>query len=118
MPTIRVNVDSANYASLVKQRRIDGLPSVSALLLKRAGVLDDNSEADEIVRQAMDRAKKLPRGEEFRMRDLFKQDIWKKFPVGARLRAGKRFFAKVASAVDGIRALGKTSSGQQIYKRM
>jgi hypothetical protein len=113
MPTIKTHVDESTYQKLVKMRRAAGLPSVSALFLDKCEVLTDAKEAGEIVRQALRRAKKKNGGSQFRLRDLFKN--WQQFSKGARLRAGRLFFEKVSAAVDGIRPVRKSPSGQQIY---
>jgi len=116
MPIIKTRVDGASYAKLLKLRRAAGLPSISALFLDRCDLLNDEKEAREIVRQALNRAKRRPPGEEFRLRDLFSEPLWQKFPKGARLRAGRMFHEKIGAAVDGIRIGRKSSSGHQFYK--
>jgi hypothetical protein len=116
MPIVKTKLDDTTYQDAVRMRIAAGLPSVSALFLERCGLLTDETEAREIVKQASARAKKKPKGAEFRLRDLFKPDVWNQFSKGARLRAGKLFHSKVARAVDGIR-MGKTSgAGHQFYE--
>jgi hypothetical protein len=95
-------------------RSVAGHPSVSALFLDKCGVLTDDKEAGEIARKAMKRAKKKAKGFQFRLRDFFSN--WHQLSEGARLRAGRLFLYKVSAAVDGIRAVRKSSSGQQIYE--
>jgi len=115
MPLIKTRVDSAAYAKLVRERQAEGLPSVSALFLKRSGVLTDEGIASEIVRRAMTKAKAKSSGYEFKLSDLFPVRQWKEFPKGARLRAGRMFHGKVAAARDGIRPTGKSGSNHQLY---
>jgi hypothetical protein len=117
MPTIKTTVSQDDYAKLVQARRAAGLPSISAYLLKKAGILTDDMEADEIVRQALRRAKAKSKGEKFRLRDLFAKDLWDDFSKGARLRAGRSFYVKIGAAVHGIAAAGKSASHHQLYER-
>jgi hypothetical protein len=117
MPIVKTFLDDQTYAELVGQRKAAGLPSVSALFLQKCDVLTDDKAAAEIVRRGLARAKnKDSSSDEFRLRDLFPRSIWEQFPIGARLRAGRLFYEKVSAAVDGIRATGKSSSNQQMYK--
>jgi hypothetical protein len=115
MPVIKTAVDKATYDKLVGLRRKEGVPSVSALFLKKTVGLGDEAEAGEIVRRAMAKAKRKPKGETFRLRDLFPAADWDDFSHGARLRAGRAFNAKVAAARDGIRIGGKSASNHQLY---
>jgi hypothetical protein len=116
MPTIKTRVDDATYATLVAKRRAAGLPSVSALFLRRCGELTDQVEASEIARRALRLAKQKATGTEFRLRDLFPPQQWENFSKGARLRAGKMFFEKVGAAVDGVRAKRRSSTNHQFYE--
>jgi hypothetical protein len=116
MKTIKTVVDDETYAELAKKRRLEGLPSISALLLKKAGALTDADEAREIVTAAFKRANGKRSGYEFRLRDLFPDSEWVKFSKGARLRAGRLFYERVAEATHGIRTLSKTSSNHQRYE--
>lgn len=116
MKTIKTMVDDAVYADLVKARRAAGLPSVSAMFLKSSGVLSDNDEAREIVKVALQRAAKQPKGHKFRLRDLFPNSLWEGFSKGARLRAGRQFFERISGATLGIRSLPKTTSNHQRYE--
>src|ERR1700687_4079987 len=103
MPTIRTAVDHDTYRALVRQRKKEGVPSVSALFLKRCDVLTDEKEASEIVKRALRIAKSKESGFEFRLRDLFPTRQWEDFDPGVRLRAGRMFQAKVGAAIHGIR---------------
>ena len=115
MPMVKTQTDTSTYALLVKMRKAEGLPSVSALFLKKCGVLADKDEANEIVQRGLKLAKRRTRGKEFRLRDLFDATEWERFSKGARLRAGRLFYEKVCAAVDGIRATRKSGSNQQMY---
>ena len=115
MPMIKTFVDEETYERLVQERKAAGLPSVSALFLQKCGVLDEETEAAEIVRSAVRAAKRKGSGYEFRLRDLFPRQRWEAFSRGARLRAGRMFHAEMAAAVDGIRIGPKTASNHQIY---
>jgi len=109
-------VDDTTYLTLVKMRKKAGLPSVSALFLRKTGVLTDQMEASAIARSALTRAKKKASGSEFRLRDLFQQQEWERYSKGARLRAGKMFNAKIGSAIHGIKATRKSSTNHQYYE--
>ena len=115
MKTVKTRVTPATYAILAKQRRKEGLPSISALFLVKCGALTDEDGAIEIVARALKLAKKKPAGEEFKLQDLFNAKTWQGFSKGARLRAGRQFKAKVDAAVDGVRAHRKSSSNHQYY---
>ncbi len=115
MPMIKTIVDEGTYKRLVRDRKAAGLPSVSALFLKKCGVLDEETEAAEIVRSALKTAKRKSSGCQFRLRDLFPRERWESFSRGARLRAGRMFNAEMAAAVDGIRIGPKTASNHQTY---
>ena len=116
MPTIKTKVDVETYETLVKKRKKAGLPSVSALFLRQCGVLTDQAEASEIARRALRVATERPSGSEYRLCDLFPKKRWRNFSKGARLRAGKLFHEEVGSAVHGVRAARKSSTGHQIYE--
>ena len=115
MKTVKVRVELPVYEQLVAMRRAEGMPSVPALLLKQCGLLSEEVVATEIVRRALARAKERVGEPAYRLSDLFGKAIWRRFPKGARLLAGKMFAERVASAVEGIRTSGKTSSGHQLY---
>jgi len=116
MPIVKTKLDEKSYQRLVHMRVAEGLPSVSALFLEKCGLLTDETEAREIVDQALSRAKRKPSDSEFRLRDLFKSSVWNEFSKGARLRAGKLFHSKIALAVDGIRVGRKSGAGHQFYE--
>ena len=116
MPTVKTKIDDDNYAVLVRMRKKAGVPSVSALFLQKCGLLTDEAEASEITRLALRTAKRKDSKQEYRLRDLFLKTRWDQFSKGARLRAGKMFHDEVASAVHGIRATGKSSTGHQFYQ--
>jgi len=115
MPMIKTTVDDRIYDFLVRTRKKEGVPSVSALFLKRCGVLTDAREASEIVKRALKIAKGREAGYEFRLRDLFPRRQWVTWTKGARLRAGRLFHEEIAAAIHGIRAGRKSSSGHQYY---
>src|SRR3712207_682094 len=102
MKIIKTMVDDDVYAKLASDRRAAGLPSVSALFLKKCGVLSDRDEAREIVKVAFQRTLKKKSGYQFRLRELFPDSQWEKFNKGARLRAGRLFYERVAEATHGI----------------
>jgi hypothetical protein len=117
MPTIKINVDQVTYGKLVEKTKQEGLVSVSALFLKSLGMPTDNAESDEIMRRALTRAKAKGSGQTFRVRDLFPAARWKQFSTGARLRAGRLFYAKVAAGGESseIDVGPKTASNHQTY---
>jgi hypothetical protein len=117
MPVIRTIVDDETYASLTRKRKREGMPSVSALFLKKCDELTDEREAGEIVRQALRQAAKQDPNERFKLQDLFPARRWQAFNKGARLRAGRMFKAKVDTARHGLRAVAKSSSNHQYYVR-
>jgi Domain of unknown function (DUF1413) len=116
MPIIKTVVDEETYAKLVRLRRSEGLPSVSALFLKKAGVFTEEKEASEIVRAAFAQVNRRSKGYEFRLRDLFPRDRWEAFSKAGRLRAGRIFHAEASTARRGVLIGGKTASNHQLYK--
>jgi hypothetical protein len=115
MPTIKTKIDATTYRKLVKMRKAAGLPSVSALFLDKCDLLTDTGAAAEMVRIALNRAKEKSGDSEYRLRDLFPKN-WENLPKGARLRAGRMFQEKVASALHGVRATRKTATNHQLYR--
>jgi hypothetical protein len=115
MTLIKTMVDEATYKKLVKLRKKEGVPSVSALFLKRCDLLTDDKEADEIVKKALRAAKKRESGDEFRLRDLFPAEQWSAWTKGARLRAGRMFQDQIGTATYGIRASHRSGSNHQFY---
>jgi hypothetical protein len=116
MPTVKTRVDTKTYRSLVKMRKAAGLPNVSALFLLKCDLLTDDGEAAEIVRTALQRAKRKSDDDDYRLRDLFSKKTWEQFSKGARLRAGRMFHQKIAAALDGIRATRKNATNHQFYQ--
>lgn len=115
MPIVKTKLDDATYSTLVSMRKKAGVPSVSALFLQKCGLLTDQMEADEIVKGALKSAKQKPSGTKFRLRDLYTNQQWMKFSIGARIRAGQMFNDEIGSVVHGIRTAGKSSSNHQLY---
>ena len=79
MPTVKTRVDAKTYRNLVKMRKAAGLPNVSAFFLYKCDVLTDDGEAAEIVRTALQRAKRKSKGDDYRLRDLFSAKTWEQF---------------------------------------
>jgi hypothetical protein len=117
MPTIKTDVDEETYAELVRLRRQEGVASVSALFLKRCGLLTDAQEAEELVKRALSLARRRP-NREFRLRDLFSAAQWGEFSKGTRIRAGRLFFERVTAQDLGIEAGDKTASNHQLYRAL
>ncbi|HEX5753614.1 MAG TPA: DUF1413 domain-containing protein [Archangium sp.] len=117
MKTIKTEVDVETYSELVRMRRSEGLPSVSALFLKMCGVLTDDTEAREIVEKARRKITRLEAGTQFRLRELFGDERWEGFSKGARLRAGRLFHEYAEEASHGILLLGKTSANHRRYEK-
>lgn len=115
MPMVKVNMDTQTYGVLVAARKKEGLPNVASLLLKKAGVLDDELLSAQIVRRALVRAKRKPSGARFKLRDLFPRSEWEAYPKSARITAGAMFLDEVNTAVHGVRADGKSTSNHQYY---
>jgi hypothetical protein len=115
MPLIKTTVDDHTYARLARMRLAEGVPSISALFLRKCGVATDDGIASDIAQDALVRAKKLPNKYTFKLSDLFSDAEWEGFPKGARLRAGRAFFERIAAARDGIRPSHKSSSNHQFY---
>ena len=115
MPTIKTAVDAATYAELVALRKAEGLPSVSALFLRRCGVLTDQKGADEIVKKALSLAAKRSGKPQYKLKELFPKPLWESFSKSSRIIAGKIFNTKINATDMGIVALAKSSSNHQLY---
>ncbi len=76
--------------------------------------MDVNQLLDEAVRET----EYLEEGEEFLVKDLFKGYVWNRIAVKDRLLLGILFLNYVKIANGNLRAIDKTSSHQQKYKKI
>ena len=74
------------------------------------------ANANDLLRQAIDEAKKLHANEIFLVRDLFKGYEWNRISRRDRLLLGTLFLNYVHTSKTNLRPIEKTSSGQQKYK--
>ncbi|MGE5630014.1 MAG: single-stranded DNA-binding protein [Caulobacteraceae bacterium] len=73
-------------------------------------------DVNELLNIAIKEAENLNRGEVFLVRDLFKGYVWNRISRSERLLLGTLFLNYINSSKGSIRAIEKTSSGQQKYK--
>ena len=119
MKTVRVAISDENFTALSAKAKVLGLPGIASLLLKNSGMLNDETEAADIVKKAIKLARRKEAREEFRLKELFGPEDWDQFSKGARLRAGRQFAAKVLEegVSLGLAKTGKTSSNHHTYVR-
>ena len=74
-------------------------------------------DVNEFVAQAIKETKNLNEGEIFLVKDLFKGYVWNRIPRKDRLLLGILFLNYVNKMEGNIKAIEKTSSNQQRYKK-
>lgn len=76
------------------------------------------SDVNKLLDEAIKEAKKLNEGEVFLVKDLFKGYVWNRIPRKDRLLLGTLFLNQVNKIDGNIKAIEKTSSNQQKYKKV
>ena len=74
-------------------------------------------DVNEFVAQAIKETENLNAGEVFLVKDLFKGYVWNRIPRKDRLLLGILFLNYVNKMEGNIKAIEKTSSNQQRYKK-
>lgn len=74
------------------------------------------TDVNDLLSFAIKEVENLMDGEIFLLKDLFKGYEWNRIPRNVRLLLGTLFLNYVNSAKCSIKAIEKTSSGQQKYK--
>jgi hypothetical protein len=75
------------------------------------------SDVNELLEKAIRGAEYLNEDEVFLVKDLFKGYVWNRIPRKDRLLLGTLFLNWVNKTDDNLRAIEKTSSNQQQYKK-
>lgn len=75
------------------------------------------SDVNELLAIAIKETDSLNEGEVFLVRDLFKGYEWNRISRSERLLLGTLFLNHINKLDSSIRAIEKTSSGQQKYKK-
>ena len=75
-------------------------------------------DANFLLEEAIIEAENVAEGEVFLVKDLFKGYIWHRIPLKDRLLLGTLFLNYVHKSNGGLRAIEKTSSNQQQYKKI
>lgn len=73
--------------------------------------------ANELLEIAKSETSNLLLGEVFLLKDLFKGYEWNRISRSDRLLLGTLFLNYIRTTKNGIDAIEKTSSGQQMYKK-
>ena len=73
---------------------------------------------NELLEEAIRETENLNEGEVFLVKDLFKGYIWNRIPRKDRLLLGTLFLNRVSKMKGNIKAIEKTSSNQQKYKKV
>ncbi|MGS0979315.1 DUF1413 domain-containing protein [Burkholderia glumae] len=105
------------FERLRLEAKAAGFPGISSYLLSKVEGLTDAAEAEDIVKQALQRARRRPPGEPFRLKDLFPAERWDGFSKSARLSAGRRFHGAAKAGTAGLEVAAKTASNHQTYVR-
>ncbi|HFI0047559.1 TPA: single-stranded DNA-binding protein [Streptococcus suis] len=74
-------------------------------------------DVNEFLAQAIKETENLNEGEVFLFKDLFKGYVWNRIPRKDRLLLGTLFLNYVNKMEGNIKAIEKTSSNQQRYKK-
>lgn len=74
-------------------------------------------DVNELLEQAIKETENLNEGEVFLVKDLFKGYVWNRIPRKDRLLLGTLFLNQVSKMNGNLKAIEKTSSNQQRYKR-
>ena len=75
-------------------------------------------DVKELLEEAIRETDNLNEGEVFLVKDLFKGYIWNRIPRKDRLLLGTLFLNRVSKMKGNIKAIEKTSSNQQKYKKV
>lgn len=75
-------------------------------------------DVNELLTIAIKETESINKGEVFLVRDLFKGYEWNRITRSERLLLGTLFLNHINKANSSIRAIEKTSSGQQKYKKI
>ncbi|HOA80466.1 hypothetical protein B4064_1635 [Caldibacillus thermoamylovorans] len=75
-------------------------------------------DVNELLEEAIRETENLNEGEVFLVKDLFKGYIWNRIPRKDRLLLGTLFLNRVSKMKGNIKAIEKTSSNQQKYKKV
>ena len=74
-------------------------------------------DVNEFLAQAIKETENLNAGEVFLVKDLFKGYVWNRIPRKDRLLLGTLFLNYINKMEGNIKAIEKTSSNQQRYKK-
>ena len=75
-------------------------------------------DVNELLEEAIRETENLNEGEVFLVKDLLKGYIWNRIPRKDRLLLGTLFLNRVSKMKGNIKAIEKTSSNQQKYKKV
>lgn len=75
------------------------------------------SDVNELLEEAIKETENLNAGEVFLVKDLFKGYVWNRIPRKDRLLLGTLFLNRVSKMNSVLKAIEKTSSNQQRYKK-
>lgn len=76
------------------------------------------SDVNELLEEAIKETESLNEGEIFLVKDLFKGYVWNRIPRKDRLLLGTLFLNRVSKMNGKLKAIEKTSSNQQRYKKI
>jgi hypothetical protein len=75
-------------------------------------------DVNELLEEAIKETENLTDGEVFLVKDLFKGYLWNRIPRKDRLLLGTLFLNHINKVDGSLKAIEKTSSNQQRYKKM
>lgn len=76
------------------------------------------NNVNELLEEAIKETENLNAGEVFLVKDLFKGYVWNRIPRKDRLLLGTLFLNYINKMEGNIKAIEKTSSNQQRYKKI
>lgn len=79
--------------------------------------MPDDQFTEQVVATAIEVIDNLPAGEEFKLRDLFPDELWESFPKRSRIAAGE-ILKERADAMPSLQPLGRDAKNHQRYRKL
>lgn len=79
--------------------------------------MTDDQFTEQLVATAIEIINSLETGKEFKLRNLFPDELWESFPKGVRIAAGE-IFKERADAMTSLQPLGRDAKNHQRYRKL
>jgi hypothetical protein len=112
---IEIEFTPQEYLAMQKKALSAGYNDVPEFM-KAQYFTDYTTLVKQFLDQAMAKAKKLPAGTRFVVKELFEPEIWATIPTGVRRLLGKKFFQSHGGC--GIKHLGPNAAQQTSYLKI